>query len=77
MSKTGLYMPGVRRLCLAIVLQAFDDLRADPGNNTLREWLLVDGLFILEGFGHPIDPPKYEAFILAGCPGRHLARHNR
>lgn len=72
-----LFDPGLKRLYLAVILQAIDDLRANPQDDGLKEWLLFDGLFILEGFNQPVDPPKWERYILAGCPGRHLARHKR
>lgn len=42
------------RLHLAIVLKAIDDLKKWPDDRVLKEWLLVDGLCILEGYRQPI-----------------------
>jgi hypothetical protein len=59
----------IKRLYLAIVLQAIDDLKAFPDNKALKAWLLTDGLFILEAYDQPIDLQEWEKFVLAGCPG--------
>jgi hypothetical protein len=57
----------VKRLLLAVVLQAIEDLRKDPCNEKLKAWLLSEGLFILESYDQPIDFDKWQRMIESGC----------
>lgn len=61
-------LDGLKRLHLAIVLQAISDFRQKPDDLYLQKWLLVDGLHILEAYEQPISPDGWREFVNAGCP---------
>ncbi len=66
---------GIKRLYLAVVLRAIEDLQKYPHDKALQEWLLTNGLFILETYEQPVILPAWKDFVLAGCPGTfHMAR---
>jgi len=66
---------GMRRLYLAIVLRAIEDLNKHPEDFTLKAWLKKDGLFILESYDQPIDSESWEILIDSGFPK--ISHHSR
>lgn len=64
---------GLKRLHLAILLQAIADYRQKP-HPYLKNWLLTDGLYILEAYDQPVDQDAWLHLVGGGFPGNFRSR---
>jgi len=65
-----LFYSGFNRLIGAILIRAIKDYQKDLDNQTLREWLLLDGPFYLDALRIEYQERQWRKYIYSGCPGK-------
>ena len=67
--RNELFLSGFNRLIGAILINAIKDYKKNPDDETLRKWLLLDGVFYLDALRILVPDKEWSEFIEAGCPG--------